>query len=217
MLGVIDANPAHADSGLLDDPRILGVRFTLPRVDLNAFERRRREDAAGWSRLFDALAHRKRHVLLYAVDPRVCRAAMRWIPAEIPLGLDHMGLFDASSDAALRAFETTLDAAVERGNVYFKGPGYRAATDPMRVAPAVRRVMEKAGPDRLLLGATDAPNVGTESTSGVPFREWFADVPSVMRYTQQLAEAACQEPISGVRVEPGHLLQENALNLYADV
>ena len=215
MLGVVNADPDQAGNGLLEDPRILGVRFTLHRLDPAAFERRYHTKASrAWDRLFNVLADRGQHVLLYAVDPRVCRAALRWIPPEIPVGVDHLGLFDLPADGTAPDFEPTLESAVNRGNVYFKGPGYRAAPDPERVAPHLRKVLEAVGPHRVLLGATDAPNVGTDPASGASFRDRFPDVYSVTDYTRRLADAACREAVRGARVRPRQLLEENALTLY---
>ncbi|NEQ69565.1 MAG: amidohydrolase family protein [Symploca sp. SIO2D2] len=214
MLGFLNADPQHAYNGQLDHPQVQGVRFLLWDTPVEQLKTQFDPDASDWQELFRQISKNRQHVLLLATSPTILLESIRLIPPEITIGVDHLGAFSWGIKSEMGGYEELLELAASRGNVYFKGPGYRTDVNPEAVVPFVRRLIEKVGDDKIILEATDAPNVGNHRASGETYRQIYPDAKSALEFTHQLANIVCQEPINGRIIQPNRILRENAFEIY---
>jgi|GEM_PF-819908 len=188
LVGTLKADPDYADEARLNHPKIVGIRIVLhdapeDSVAADAYS------TPAWQALFARLAAHQ-HVHVYAQSAATNLRVLRQIPETVRVVLDHLGTCHASLGAEHPAFTRLLDEAHRRGNVWFKGPGYRTSTDIEVLTPFVQRIVEALGADKLVLQATDAPHVGADP-SGIAYCNLFHPA-SAFGFVRQLASAAAE-------------------------
>lgn len=184
LVGTLLAEPAYATEERLSHPSIQGIRIVLHDATVEAVPPDRYSSSA-WRDLFARLAPHQ-HVHIYAQRPEVNLLALQQVPAGVSVLIDHLGTCHAGRGVDDPAFAHLLECARARGNVFFKGPGYRTSIDPDVAAAFATRIVDTLGPERLLLEATDAPHVGGDST-GRSFADAF-DALSAYSFVDRLAE-----------------------------
>lgn len=158
LVGTILADPLYASAERLAHPQVQGVRIVLhdaipAALSDNAYA------GEEWQQLFAGL-RTDQHVHVYAQEAAVNLKVLRQLPKRVPVLIDHLGTCHPERGVDDPAFAALLHEASERGNVYFKGPGYRTAIDAAATLPFAVRIVERVGAHRLLLEASDAPHVG---------------------------------------------------------
>lgn len=151
-------------------------------------------DKAAWNRLWNILRGRKKHIVVFGDAPYL-REAVRQLPQDIPLVIDHLGLPNVANGANDHHFRTLLAEMKTRNataaSVYYKGPGYRSSLDVRKVQPFVNAIAGALGVDHLILGATDAPFAGSALENdcrfyGKPLTS-LTDFTRIRAYTATLA------------------------------
>lgn len=186
LVGTIKADPDYANRARLSHPQVVGIRIVLHDAPLDSISRDR-FSTPQWQALYDRLAVHQ-HVHVYAQSAAVNLRVLQQVPAHIRLVIDHLGTCHGSLGADDQAFVQLLEAARQRGNVWFKGPGYRTSTSPEQAASFVRRIVETLGAEHLLLQASDAPHVGTDD-SGSAYASRFNPA-RAFEFVRQLANLA---------------------------
>lgn len=186
LVGTILADPAYATAERLAHPQVMGLRFVLHDA---APETVGPDDYASqdWEALFARLRP-DQHLHIYAQEPETNLRVLRQLPRGRAVMIDHLGTCRPERGIDDPAYLALLDEAVARGNVWFKGPGYRTTTEPEGTLPFVLRILDRLGPERLLLQASDAPHVGKDQ-SGRAYSATF-DPRSAFDYVSRLAELA---------------------------
>lgn len=216
LLGIVAAGEERVRDGSLDHPRVAGVRLMLGASTPDVVDRQMNPAGSRWRSLRGALARSGKHFTTMCTNKESAVRLLGIIPPEIPIGFDHLALGHAETDAREPGFRDLLRAARERGNVYFKGPGYRTSMDPQAVAPMIAAIVRECGPHSVLLGATDAPHVWLDPERGSPLRERFPHQTRVVDYLRRLADlVVAQVDIAGVTAEG--LLSGNAMLAYERV
>ncbi|OZI64842.1 amidohydrolase family protein [Bordetella genomosp. 4] len=188
LVGTIKADPVYANEERLSHPQVVGVRIVLH----DAPEESIASDAystPAWQTLYGRLAAHQ-HVHVYAQAAATNHRVLRQIPDDVRVVIDHLGTCHANLNADDGAFTKLLEEAHRRGNVWFKGPGYRTSTDIQETVPFVVRIIKALGAEKLLLQATDAPHVGADQSARA-YRDLFHPS-SAFDFVQQLASAASQ-------------------------
>lgn len=186
LVGTIKADPAYATVERLQHPQVVGIRIVLhdtpPDQILDGLY-------AGndWRALFGRLASHQ-HIHIYAMQAETNLRVLRQLPDHIPVLIDHLGSCHAERGADEPSYCALLEEARRRGNVWFKGPGYRTSTTIANVLPFVLAIIGRVGPDRILLSASDAPHVGTDG-EGSSFAARF-DAAAALEFSGSLASAA---------------------------
>ncbi|MHA6195408.1 amidohydrolase family protein [Pseudomonas wadenswilerensis] len=188
LVGTIKADPLYANAQRLGHPQVIGVRIVLHDAPPASVATDTYATPA-WQALYQRLAAHQ-HVHVYAQDAATNLRVLQQIPASVRVVIDHLGTCHASRGADDGAFLQLLEAARQRGNVWFKGPGYRTSTVVAEVAPFAQRIVETLGADRLLLQASDAPHVGADPT-GNAYAGHFDPV-SAFDFVRQLAETVAR-------------------------
>lgn len=170
IIGTILADPAYADAARLAHPQVKGVRIVLHDAKPEQIGARDFCDAA-WLDMYARL-RADQHVHVYAQDPTVNLQILRRLPESVSVGIDHLGTCQPARGVDDPDYVALLLEARARGNVFFKGPGYRTANRAAEVAPFAARIAELVGPDKLILQASDAPHVGKDQ-DGTPFQDLF--------------------------------------------
>lgn len=188
LVGTIKADPVYANEERLSHPHIVGIRIVLhdapeDSIAPDAYS------APAWQALYARLAAHQ-HVHIYAQAAATNHRVLRQIPENVRVVIDHLGTCHAGLSAEDRSFTTLLEEAHRRGNVWFKGPGYRTSTDIQEVVPIVLRIIKALGAEKLLLQATDAPHVGADQ-KGAAYRDLFHPS-SAFDFVRQLASAASE-------------------------
>lgn len=189
LIGTILADPSYASAERLSHLQVKGIRFVLhdaapEAVDDDSYVR------TDWVQLFERL-RADQHVHLYAQKPEVNLKVLRQIPRHLRVLIDHLGTCHPERGADDPAFVGLLREARERGNVYFKGPGYRTAIDVAVAAPFAVRIVEQLGELRLLLEASDAPHVGGDR-QGRAYVNHFTPL-TAFRFAARLADATARQ------------------------
>ncbi|MFJ4349051.1 amidohydrolase family protein [Pseudomonas sp. NPDC089401] len=188
LVGTIKADPDYADERRLGHPQVVGVRIVLhdappQRVAPDAYS------TSPWMALYERLAAHQ-HVHVYAQSAETNVRVLRQIPRQVRVVLDHLGTCQVEKGADDVAFLELLEAAQARGNVWFKGPGYRTCSDVCQVLPFVTRIVDALGADKLLLQASDAPHVGADP-HGNAYNDLFDPV-GAFDFVRRLANAASE-------------------------
>ncbi|MER8836988.1 amidohydrolase family protein [Mesorhizobium sp. M0909] len=184
LVGTILADPLYASAERLAHPQVQGVRIVLHDAIPEAFS----DDAyagAEWQQLFAGL-RADQHVHVYAQEAAVNLKVLRQLPKRVPVLIDHLGTCHPERGVDDPAFAALLHEASERGNVYFKGPGYRTAIDAAAALPFAVRIVERVGAHRLLLEASDAPHVGDRE--GRAYADYFTPL-AAFDFVARLARA----------------------------
>lgn len=184
LVGTIKADPAYATQVRLAHPQVAGIRIVLHDAKPGSVRDGAYSDTA-WNALYDRLRDHQ-HVHVYAQEAETNLRVLRQIPRHVRVMIDHLGSCHASRGAEEEAYVSLLREARERGNVWFKGPGYRTSTDVEKVLPFASRLISELGAGKLILEATDAPHVGADS-DGIDFARSF-DTAGAFGFVQDLAE-----------------------------
>jgi predicted TIM-barrel fold metal-dependent hydrolase len=214
-LGIVAASPDRLHDGSLDHERVAGVRLMLGAKGPEALEGENSVASDAWKPLLRKLETTGKHFTTMCTNKETAVRLLELVPASIPVGFDHLALGHDETDPEEDGFRKLLQVARERGNVYFKGPGYRTSLDPEPVAPMIGAIIRTCGPEAVLLGATDAPHVWTEPGTDEPMRSHFPHQTRVVEYVGELANLVIAEVRDDYPdVSPDALLSENALAAY---
>ncbi len=203
--GIIKGNLAdERTKAWLKRPDVKGIRL---------YAKDAAPDISGenWREVFKILDHDKKQFLLYGASKFVAQL-IEQIPAGITILVDHLGMPNIYAQGKDLEFNALLEIARKRGNVYFKGPGYRTSLDLAKVKPIIGKIIATLGADKLLLGASDGPFVGSVAEplpqyAGMKFDECM-DYNKVIKFIHQLADSVA----NGVYADK--LLYGNAKKLY---
>ncbi|MCY1315308.1 hypothetical protein D9M68_186410 [compost metagenome] len=188
IVGTIKADPAYATPVRLGHPQVVGVRIVLHDAPPGHVS----EDlytSVEWKALFARLGSHQ-HVHVYAKEAETNLRVLRQVPPDVRVVIDHLGSCHPERGASEPSFADLLDEARRRGNVWFKGPGYRTSTTIAEVLPFVVAIIREVGPNRILLSASDAPHVGADA-EGRTFASHF-DALSALKFSEELARAASE-------------------------
>lgn len=184
LVGTLKADPAYATRERLAHPQVVGARIVLHDAAPHTVSEGRFNDAH-WQAFYTRLLPRQ-HLHVYAMEAETNLRVLRQIPPAITVVIDHLGSCHGERGADEPAYVELLTLARQRGNVWFKGPGYRTSTDPHTCASFAAQIVRLVGVERLLLEASDAPHVGC-AADGSPYRNLF-DPLLAMRFTHQVAQ-----------------------------
>lgn len=199
--------------GNLADER---TKVWLKRADVKGIRLYAKEsvpDISGeeWNEIFKILALEKKHLLIFGASKYVGQL-IEQVPAGITILVDHLGMPNIFAEGKDVDFNFLLEVARKRGDVYFKGPGYRTSMDLAKVKPVIGKIIATIGADKLILGASDGPFAGSVQDpapqyAGKTFDE-FMDYKKVLKFINQLAGSVA----NGVYADK--LLYGNAKKLY---
>lgn len=158
LVGTIKAEPSYATQERLSHPQVIGARIVLHDARPETVSDIRFSDEQ-WSALYDRLLPRQ-HLHIYAKEAETNLRVLRQIPRHVRVVIDHLGSCHYERDITEPAYIALLTEAQARGNVLFKGPGYRTSVHPEEAARFVAQIVRTVGADKVLLEATDAPHVG---------------------------------------------------------
>ncbi|MFJ7281122.1 amidohydrolase family protein [Pseudomonas sp. NPDC099000] len=161
LVGTIKADPAYATQERLSHPQVVGARIVLHDAKPETVSDARFSDGQ-WSAFYDRLLPHQ-HLHIYAKEAETNLRVLHQIPRGVRVIIDHLGTCHSERDITEPAFVALLTEARERGNVWFKGPGYRTSVYPEETARFVTQIVCAVGADKILLEATDAPHVGTDN------------------------------------------------------
>ncbi|WP_438868897.1 amidohydrolase family protein [Pseudomonas sp. L1(2025)] len=188
LVGTILAQPAYATQERLGHPQVIGARIVLHHA--------RPETVADgsfcdeqWLAFYARLLPHQ-HLHIYAKEAQTNLCVLRQVPDHVPVLIDHLGSCHHERGATEPAYRALLAEAARRGNVGFKGPGYRTSVNPEETARFVTRIIRAVGAGNLLLEASDAPHVGVGSNS-VAYAELF-DLPGTSAFVEAVARHACE-------------------------
>ena len=199
--------------GNLTDERTIGW---LKRDDIKGIRLYAKDSAPdisgeAWQEVFKILDATKKHLLVFGASKYVAQV-IEQVPGNITILVDHLGMPDILCRGKDTDFSQLLEISRKRGNVYFKGPGYRTSLDTVKMKPVIGKIIATLGADKLLLGASDGPFAGSISESsaehaGKKFNE-VMDYESVLEFVNKLANSVA----NGVYADK--LLYGNAKKLY---
>ncbi|WP_210339508.1 amidohydrolase family protein [Ensifer sp. ENS08] len=188
LVGTIKADPEYATAERLRHPQVVGVRIVLHDTPPDRVSEAQ-YTGSGWKALFERLRP-DQHVHVYAKEAGTNLRVLRQIPRHIPVLIDHLGSCHAERGANEPSYRALLEEAKARGNVWFKGPGYRTSATVDGALPFVLAIVSGVGPDRILLSASDAPHVGADG-GGRSFESQF-DAVAALNFSEALANAASE-------------------------
>ena len=189
LVGTVVADPDYATSERLQHPQIVGVRIVLHDTKpekINAGE----YQSAAYQQLWQRLRH-DQHIHIYAMEAESNLRVLKQLPEGNIVVIDHLGSCHAGRGANEGAYQALLQEAKRRGNVYFKGPGYRTAIETELVAPFVASIADMLGAEKLLLQASDAPHVGKDF-QGRSYACIF-NAADAITYTKNLEKSVCKQ------------------------
>jgi len=205
LVGTIKADPDYATRARLAHPQIIGARIVLHDAPPASVSETRFSDAS-WSEFYARLSPHQ-HVHVYAREAETNLRVLRQIPESVRVVIDHLGSCHSERGPAEPSYMALLDEAKRRGNVWFKGPGYRTSVSAEEVAGFALQIVRIIGADRILLEASDAPHVGA-GNNGVPYSSQF-DLPLVFDFV----DAVAQQTSSHTQVPLDQLLRGAAAQL----
>ena len=199
LVGTIKASPAYATSQRLAHPQVIGARIVLHDARPETVSDTQFSDGQ-WSALYARLLPHQ-HLHIYAKEAETNLRVLRQVPRDVRVIIDHLGTCHHERDITEPAYSALLTEARERGNVWFKGPGYRISVHPEETARFVMQIVCAVGADKLLLEATDAPHVGTDN-QGAPYSGRF-DLSKAFNFVDAVAHHVSNE----TRIPVGQLLR----------
>jgi predicted TIM-barrel fold metal-dependent hydrolase len=199
LVGTIKAEPAYATQERLAHPQVIGARIVLHDARPETVTATCFSDES-WSALYARLLPHQ-HLHIYAKEADTNLRVLRQIPRNVRVIIDHLGTCHSERGITEPAYIALLTEARERGNVWFKGPGYRTCVYPEETARFVTQIVRTVGADKILLEATDAPHVGTDNR-GVPYSEFF-NLNSAFNFVDAVAQHVSTE----TRIPVGQLLR----------
>lgn len=189
LVGTIKADPHYATRERLSHPQVKGVRVVLHDTPAEAISDGQYKTAE-WQALYARLRP-DQHVHVYAKSPAANLKVLRQIPPHISVAIDHLGTCYPENGVQDADFQALLAEAKQRGNVWFKGPGYRTDIAPEAVAPFATEILRQVGADKLVLEASDAPHVGKDDAGRI-YADHFTAA-SAFDFTHAVAEATARE------------------------
>lgn len=199
LVGTIKAEPAYATKERLLHPQVIGARIVLHDAKPETVSDTQFSDGQ-WSAFYARLqAHQHLHV--YAKEAETNLRVLRQIPDDVRVIIDHLGSCHSERGTTEPAYVALLAEARRRGNVWFKGPGYRTSVYPEEAARFVMQIVCTVGADKILLEATDAPHVGTDN-NGVPYSGLFD-----LNKTFSFVDAVAHHVSTETRIPVGQLLR----------
>lgn len=186
LVGTIKADPAYATHQRLSHPQVKGIRIVLHDAPAQAVEADAFSSPA-WQQMYARLRD-DQHVHIYAMSAATNVAVLRQVPKGVVTIIDHLGSCYPEKGVHDTGLAELLDEAKQRGNVYFKGPGYRTGIEAQTVVSHLTRIVRHVGANRVILEATDAPHVGKDAC-GRAYADHFTPA-KAFRFVQQLATAA---------------------------
>ena len=199
LVGTIKAEPAYATQARLSHPQVIGARIVLHDARPETVSDTQFSDGQ-WSALYARLLPHQ-HLHVYAKEAETNLRVLRQIPRDVRVIIDHLGTCHHERDITEPAYIALLTEARERGNVWFKGPGYRTSIHPEETARFVMQIVCAVGADKILLEATDAPHVGTDN-KGVPYSALFNP-----NNAFSFVDAVAQHVSTETRIPVGQLLR----------
>jgi predicted TIM-barrel fold metal-dependent hydrolase len=194
----MSANAAGVIKADLNDDRTFEWMQRPDVKGIRLYAKESMPDVSGekWAETFKKVEKNNQHILVFG-EGAFLTGLIKQIPENITILIDHLGLPKISG--ADVDFDELLAIAKKRGNIYFKGPGYRTSLDIEVVKPLVRKIVKNVGVDRLILGASDAPFAG------------FADMTfeKVLQFVASLANDVASNDIDKEKI-----LYANAKEIY---
>lgn len=168
------------------------------------------ENAGKWSELFSAVESGGKHALVFGSGDLLLDLVQQ-IPEDVTILVDHLGLPDQKGEG--EGFTALLELARARGNIFFKGPGYRTSLDIEVVKPIVKKIADAVGVDHIILGASDGPFAGpvlnpSAENEGKKFGE-VINYPKVLEYIEGVASG-----VSNDDIDRNKMFFENANKIY---
>ncbi|MHC8410515.1 amidohydrolase family protein [Pseudomonas sp. Hz4] len=189
LVGTIKAEPDYASKERLAHPQVVGARIVLHDARPETVSDTRFSDEQ-WSAFYARLLPHQ-HLHIYAKEAETNLRVLRQIPCDVRVIIDHLGSCHSERGAVEPAYLALLAEAGRRGNVWFKGPGYRTSVRPEETARFVVQIVRAVGADKILLEATDAPHVGTCNNS-VRYSDIF-DLPKTFSFVDSVAHQVSTE------------------------
>ncbi|SEL46875.1 Predicted metal-dependent hydrolase, TIM-barrel fold [Pseudomonas agarici] len=205
LVGTIKADPAYATSERLAHPQIIGARIVLHDAKPETVSDTSFSDEP-WSAFYARLLPHQ-HLHVYAKEAETNLRVLRQLPTHLRVVIDHLGSCHRERGPDEPAYSALLSEASRRGNVWFKGPGYRTSTDPVETAGYVIQIARIVGADKILLEATDSPHVGTDN-KGVRYAQLF-DLAKAFHFV----DAVAQQVSAQTHIPVGQLLQAASCQL----
>lgn len=199
LVGTIKAEPTYATQERLSHPQVVGARIVLHDANPETVSDAQFSDGQ-WSVFYGHLQPHQ-HLHIYAKEAETNLRVLRQIPRDVRVIIDHLGTCHRERDITEPAYIALLTEARERGNVWFKGPGYRTSVLPEETARFVTQIVRAVGADKILLEATDAPHVGTDN-QGVPYSDLFN-----LTNAFNFVDAVAQQVSTETRIPVGQLLR----------
>lgn len=206
LVGTLLADPAYATAERLAHPQVKGIRIVLHDASVEAVAEGTYATPA-WQQMLGRL-RQDQHVHIYAKSAAVNLKVLRQLPAHVPALIDHLGTCYPERGVDDPDFIALLQEAQRRGNVGFKGPGYRTGIDVVDVVPFTSRIVRELGATKLILEATDAPHVGQDG-QGRAYADHFNPVKS-FEFVRQLAQSTAEQ----TGASPNDLLRGQASKLF---
>ncbi|WP_426160310.1 amidohydrolase family protein [Pseudomonas sp. TSRC2-2] len=200
LVGTIKADPAYATRQRLSHPQVIGARIVLHDARPETVSPLHFSDQQ-WQAFYQRLQPHQ-HLHIYAKEAETNLRVLRQIPRDVRVIIDHLGTCHRERGIAEPAWIALLAEACARGNVWFKGPGYRTSSHPEETARFVTQIVRAVGADKILLEATDAPHVGTDN-DGANYSELFDPnkafnfVDAVARHVSQASEIPVSQLLRG--------------------
>ncbi|VVN32669.1 hypothetical protein PS662_04966 [Pseudomonas fluorescens] len=199
LVGTIKADPVYATRARLAHPQVIGARIVLHDARPETVSATRFSDEQ-WSAFYARLLPHQ-HLHLYAKEAETNLRVLRHIPDDIRVIIDHLGSCHSERGSTEPAYLALLLEAGRRGNVWFKGPGYRTSVSAEETARFVTQIIGAVGADKVLLEATDAPHVGTDN-NGQSYAELF-DLNKAFTFVDAVAQQVSRQ----TRIPVGQLLR----------
>jgi predicted TIM-barrel fold metal-dependent hydrolase len=199
LVGTIKADPVYATRERLSHPQVVGARIVLHDARPQTVGASDFSDS-DWSAFYARLLPHQ-HVHIYAREAETNLRVLRQVPGGVRVIIDHLGSCHAERGPAEPAYAALLAEAKRRGNVWFKGPGYRTSVQPAQTACFVMQIVHAVGAGKVILEATDAPHVGTDN-NGVPYSSQFD-----LNKTFSFVDAVARHVSSETRIPVGQLLR----------
>lgn len=200
LVGTIKADPEYATHERLSHSQVIGVRIVLHDARPETVSDGQFSDGQ-WLALYRRLQPHQ-HLHIYAKEAATNLRVLRQIPRDVRVVIDHLGTCHVERGVSEPAYIALLAEAKARGNVWFKGPGYRTCVHPEETACFVTQIVNAVGADRIVLEATDAPHVGKDNR-GVAYSDRF-DSDKVFNFVDAVALQVSQE----TRIPVGQLLRK---------
>jgi len=192
--------------GYFEKDGVAGARFSIENktsADLEAMG----FPEGDWARCLELFAETGRQLHVRTNDKHTLIHLFKTVPSPVVIALDHLGVKPGELDPGEPVLQEMLQAARSRGNVYFKGPGYRTALQTEGAVPLVCEIIRICGAESIWLGATDAPFLWSDATTGECLQEVIPSPSWVLDYVEALAGQVA----SKMSVDAGALLSGNAL------